>query len=161
MNQRIPDLAPLKHRTRRRAGGGAPTTTPAPDPVDDTRPTGDARRHLLESSLKVARRPDGRTGGAARCGWSDIRWTGPPSGRRSEISRAASGAGCGPFGLALADALEAHRDQYLIADRADDPDGALDLDILALACLAVRRGWSVRVESAYLPRDLLRAAESS
>lgn len=65
------------------------------------------------------------------------------------------------FGLALADALEAHRDQYLIADRADDPDGALDLDILALACLAVRRGWSVRVESAYLPRDLLRAAESS
>ncbi|MFF8694660.1 Imm49 family immunity protein [Streptomyces sp. NPDC015144] len=65
------------------------------------------------------------------------------------------------FGLALADALEAHRDQYLIADRADDPDGALDLDILALACLAVRRGWSVRVESAYLPRDLLRAAEPS
>ncbi|AXG82657.1 hypothetical protein DVK44_16975 [Streptomyces paludis] len=61
------------------------------------------------------------------------------------------------FNLALADALEAHRDYYRVADRADDPDASGSLDILALACHARRRGWSIRVESAYLPRYLLRA----
>ncbi|MEU2390436.1 Imm49 family immunity protein [Streptomyces sp. NPDC007369] len=63
------------------------------------------------------------------------------------------------FNLALADALEAHRDYYQVADRADDPDASLSLDILGLACHARRRGWSIRVESPYLPPDLLRAAE--
>ncbi|MGN5376875.1 immunity 49 family protein [Streptomyces lasalocidi] len=63
------------------------------------------------------------------------------------------------FNLALADALEAHRDHYQVADRADDPDASLNLDILALACHARRRGWAVRVESPYLPQSLLRAAE--
>ncbi|GAA2606273.1 MULTISPECIES: Imm49 family immunity protein [Streptomyces] len=60
---------------------------------------------------------------------------------------------------ALADALEAHRAHYQVADRADGPDASLDLDVLALACHARRRGWEIRVESPYLPRDLLRAAE--
>ncbi|MEU2711907.1 immunity 49 family protein [Streptomyces sp. NPDC007205] len=63
------------------------------------------------------------------------------------------------FNLALADALEAHRDYYQVADRADDPDASVNLDILALACHARRRGWAIRVESPYLPQDLLRAAE--
>ncbi|OIJ87128.1 immunity 49 family protein [Streptomyces monashensis] len=63
------------------------------------------------------------------------------------------------FNLALADALEAHRDHYRVADRADDPDASLNLDILALACHARRRGWAIRVESPYLPQTLLRAAE--
>ncbi|MFF3918354.1 immunity 49 family protein [Streptomyces sp. NPDC001852] len=63
------------------------------------------------------------------------------------------------FNLALADALEAHRDYYRVADRADDPDASVNLDILALACHARRRGWAIRVESPYLPQDLLRAAE--
>ncbi|GAA1319402.1 hypothetical protein GCM10009647_051040 [Streptomyces sanglieri] len=63
------------------------------------------------------------------------------------------------FNLALADALEAHRDYYQVADRADDPDASVNLDILALACHARRRGWSIRVESPYLPQSLLRAAE--
>ncbi|MFG3532335.1 immunity 49 family protein [Streptomyces sp. NPDC047917] len=63
------------------------------------------------------------------------------------------------FDLALADALEAHRDYYQVADRADDPDASVNLDVLALACHARRRGWGVRVESPYLPQDLLRAAE--
>ncbi|MBX7550176.1 immunity 49 family protein [Streptomyces sp. NPDC004232] len=63
------------------------------------------------------------------------------------------------FNLALADALEAHRDHYQVADRADDPDASLNLDILALACHARRRGWAIRVESPYLPQSLLRAAE--
>ncbi|APU38692.1 MULTISPECIES: immunity 49 family protein [unclassified Streptomyces] len=63
------------------------------------------------------------------------------------------------FNLALADALEAHRAHYAVADRADDPDAALNLDILALACHARRRGWAVRVDSPYLPTSLLRAAE--
>ncbi|MGW1848456.1 immunity 49 family protein [Streptomyces sp. NPDC001966] len=63
------------------------------------------------------------------------------------------------FNLALADALEAHRDYYQVADRADDPDAYVNLDILALACHARRRGWDIRVESPYLPQNLLRAAE--
>ncbi|MEV5989577.1 Imm49 family immunity protein [Streptomyces sp. NPDC052051] len=63
------------------------------------------------------------------------------------------------FNLALADALEAHRDHYQVADRADDPDASVNLDILALACHARRRGWTIRVESPYLPQTLLRAAE--
>ncbi|MGW0392896.1 immunity 49 family protein [Streptomyces sp. NPDC003042] len=63
------------------------------------------------------------------------------------------------FNLALADALEAHRDYYQVADRADDPDASCNLDILALACHARRRGWDIRVESPYLPQGLLRAAE--
>ncbi|MFB6707640.1 Imm49 family immunity protein [Streptomyces sp. NPDC056333] len=63
------------------------------------------------------------------------------------------------FNLALADALEAHRDHYQVADRADDPDATIDLDVLALACHARRRGWDVRVESPYLPQRLLKAAE--
>ncbi|MFD6225817.1 immunity 49 family protein [Streptomyces sp. NPDC060232] len=63
------------------------------------------------------------------------------------------------FNLALADALEAHRAYYAVADRADEPDAAVNLDILALACHARRRGWAVRVESPYLPVRLLQAAE--
>ncbi|OKI37356.1 hypothetical protein A6A28_32705 [Streptomyces sp. CB03578] len=63
------------------------------------------------------------------------------------------------FNLALADALEAHRAYYEVADRADDPDASVNLDVLALACHARRRGWAIRVESPYLPHDLLRAAE--
>ncbi|MFF1478490.1 immunity 49 family protein [Streptomyces sp. NPDC058301] len=63
------------------------------------------------------------------------------------------------FNLALADALEAHRDYYQVADRADDPDASVNLDVLALVCHARRRGWDIHVESPYLPQDLLRAAE--
>ncbi|MFE5794251.1 immunity 49 family protein [Streptomyces sp. NPDC056503] len=63
------------------------------------------------------------------------------------------------FNLALADALEAHRSYYEVADRADDPDAAVDLDILALACHARRRGWAIRVASPYLPPELLQSAE--
>ncbi len=63
------------------------------------------------------------------------------------------------FNLALADALEAHRAYYEVADRATDPDAAVNLDALALACHARRRGWAVRVESPYLPQSLLQAAE--
>lgn len=63
------------------------------------------------------------------------------------------------FNLALADALEAHRAYYAVADRADDPDASINLDILALACHARRRGWTIRVESRYLPPSLLRAAQ--
>ncbi|WP_433544572.1 immunity 49 family protein (plasmid) [Streptomyces sp. CA-294286] len=62
------------------------------------------------------------------------------------------------FNLALADALEAHRAYYQVADRSDDPDASVNLDVLALACHARRRGWAIRVESPYLPPDLLRAA---
>ncbi len=63
------------------------------------------------------------------------------------------------FNLALADALEAHRAYYQVADRADDADAAISLGIVGLACHARRRGWAIRVESAYLPPDLLQAAE--
>ncbi|WP_414720023.1 immunity 49 family protein [Streptomyces sp.] len=63
------------------------------------------------------------------------------------------------FNLALADALEAHRAYYEVADRSDDPGVSVNLDVLALVCHARRRGWAVRVESPYLPQYLLRAAE--
>ncbi|MFE2140293.1 immunity 49 family protein [Streptomyces sp. NPDC059456] len=63
------------------------------------------------------------------------------------------------FNLALADALEAHRAYHQVADRADGPGVSVDLDVLALACHARRRGWAIRVESPYLPEDVLRAAE--
>ncbi|MFJ6017126.1 Imm49 family immunity protein [Streptomyces sp. NPDC092952] len=63
------------------------------------------------------------------------------------------------FNLALADALETHRAHYQVADRAEYPDASVDLDILGLACHARRRGWAVRVESRYLPADILQAAE--
>ncbi|MFC5667215.1 immunity 49 family protein [Kitasatospora misakiensis] len=63
------------------------------------------------------------------------------------------------FNLALLDALEAHRDHHSIADRADGPEAALSLDVLALACHARRsRGWSIHVRSPYLPPRLLAAA---
>ncbi|MFF3606890.1 immunity 49 family protein [Streptomyces sp. NPDC002463] len=63
------------------------------------------------------------------------------------------------FNLALADALEAHRAYYQVADRADGPEVSVNLDVLALACHGRRRGWAIRVESSYLPQYLLRAAE--
>ncbi|MFB7449918.1 Imm49 family immunity protein [Streptomyces sp. NPDC056194] len=62
------------------------------------------------------------------------------------------------FNLALADALEAHRAYYQVADRADSPEVSVNLDVLALTCHARRRGWAIRVESPYLPQYLLRAA---
>ncbi|MFE4018687.1 Imm49 family immunity protein [Streptomyces sp. NPDC059101] len=61
------------------------------------------------------------------------------------------------FNLALADALEAHRDHYRVADRADDCDAAINLDILALTCHARRKGWNIQVTSPYLPQRLLQA----
>ncbi|MFD4241014.1 Imm49 family immunity protein [Streptomyces sp. NPDC058525] len=63
------------------------------------------------------------------------------------------------FNLALADALEAHRDHHQVADRADDANATIDLDVLALACHARRRGWNIRVASPYLPLRLVEAAE--
>ncbi|KKZ71677.1 immunity 49 family protein [Streptomyces showdoensis] len=63
------------------------------------------------------------------------------------------------FNLALADALETHRAYYQVADRGDGPEASVNLDVLALACHARRRGWSIRVESPYLPQYLLQAAE--
>ncbi|SOB83954.1 immunity 49 family protein [Streptomyces sp. 1331.2] len=59
------------------------------------------------------------------------------------------------FNLALVDALEAHRDHHSVADRATDSDAALNLEILALACHARRRGWTIHVDSPYLPARLL------
>ncbi|WP_079249716.1 immunity 49 family protein [Streptomyces sp. IMTB 2501] len=63
------------------------------------------------------------------------------------------------FNLALADALEAHRDYYQVGDRTEDADATINLNVLALACHARRRGWNIRVESPYLPERLLQAAE--
>ncbi|MER5412244.1 immunity 49 family protein [Streptomyces virginiae] len=65
------------------------------------------------------------------------------------------------FNLALADALEAHRDHHSVGDRlvGAGADAAVDFDILALACHARRRGWRIRVSSAYLPEILLGAAQ--
>ncbi|MGW6982937.1 immunity 49 family protein [Streptomyces sp. NPDC054932] len=62
------------------------------------------------------------------------------------------------FNLALADALEAHRDYYSVGDRLSGADAAVGFDVLALACHARRRGWRIRVSSPYLPEILLGAA---
>ncbi|MGE7391202.1 Imm49 family immunity protein [Streptomyces sp. NPDC004126] len=62
------------------------------------------------------------------------------------------------FNLALLDALEAHRAHYSVSDRGETTAALLDLDVLALACHARRRGWEVRVESEYLPARLLSEA---
>ncbi|WP_371681257.1 immunity 49 family protein [Streptomyces sp. NBC_01276] len=62
------------------------------------------------------------------------------------------------FGLALLDALEAHRDHHAVADRAGKTGAVLDLGVLALACHARRRGRRVPVASPYLPPRLLTAA---
>jgi hypothetical protein len=62
------------------------------------------------------------------------------------------------FDLALADRLEAYRETYSIGDRAKDPDSLIDPHGLALACLARAQGWSVRVDSDYLPEGVLERA---
>ncbi|MDA2805671.1 immunity 49 family protein [Nocardiopsis suaedae] len=55
------------------------------------------------------------------------------------------------FALALADALEAHRDAFSVGESVEDVDGLINLRILALACLARARGWEIGVDSEYLP----------
>ncbi|MFF5447797.1 Imm49 family immunity protein [Streptomyces sp. NPDC012888] len=59
------------------------------------------------------------------------------------------------FVLALADALEAHREHHAGAGRGRDPEAWIDLDVLGLACHAHRMGWPLPVSSPYLPRALL------
>lgn len=59
------------------------------------------------------------------------------------------------FALALADALEEHRDASGVGRNQGDSDGFVNTRVLALACLARARGWDVPVESDYLPRGVL------
>ncbi|MFG2983574.1 Imm49 family immunity protein [Streptomyces sp. NPDC048258] len=60
------------------------------------------------------------------------------------------------FALALADALEAHREHYEVGDLGKEAEAALSLDILALVCHARRMGWPVPVVSPYLPEQLIK-----
>lgn len=60
------------------------------------------------------------------------------------------------FALALADALEEHREHYTVGDRGKDMEAAVNLDVLGLACHAHRIGWPVPIRSPYLPEGLLR-----
>ncbi|MFI6684151.1 immunity 49 family protein [Streptomyces sp. NPDC050485] len=59
------------------------------------------------------------------------------------------------FALALADALEEHREYYAVGDRGKDIEAAVNLDLLGLACHARRIGWRVPIRSPYLPQGLL------
>ncbi|MYV89177.1 immunity 49 family protein, partial [Streptomyces sp. SID1034] len=59
------------------------------------------------------------------------------------------------FALALADALEEHREHYTVGARGKDIEAAVSLDVLGLACHARRIGWPVPVRSPYLPEGLL------
>ncbi|MEU9300968.1 Imm49 family immunity protein [Streptomyces sp. NPDC048269] len=59
------------------------------------------------------------------------------------------------FALALADALEAHREHYEVGDLGKEAEAVLSLDILALVCHARRMGWPVPVVSPYLPEELI------
>ncbi|MDJ0380013.1 immunity 49 family protein [Streptomyces sp. G-G2] len=58
------------------------------------------------------------------------------------------------FALALADALEEHREYYGVADNGATSDSAVNLDVLALVRHARRLGWEVPVRSPYLPPGL-------
>ncbi|WP_053724907.1 immunity 49 family protein [Streptomyces sp. WM6378] len=60
------------------------------------------------------------------------------------------------FALALADALEEHREHYTVGDRGKDMEAAVNLDVLGLACHAHRIGWPVPMRSPYLPEGVLR-----
>ncbi|MFG2722156.1 immunity 49 family protein [Streptomyces sp. NPDC048416] len=60
------------------------------------------------------------------------------------------------FALAMADALEEHREHYTVGDRGRDVEAAVNLDVLGLACHARRIGWRVPLRSPYLPEGLLR-----
>ncbi|GAA2434110.1 Imm49 family immunity protein [Streptomyces mauvecolor] len=60
------------------------------------------------------------------------------------------------FALALADALEEHREHYTVGARGKDMEAAVNLDVLGLACHARRIGWPVPIRSPYLPEGLLR-----
>lgn len=60
------------------------------------------------------------------------------------------------FALALADALEEHREHYTLGALAGEADALLDLDILALVCHARRLGWDIPVRSPYLPAGIIR-----
>lgn len=59
------------------------------------------------------------------------------------------------FALALADALEEHREHYSVGTLTQDVEASLSLDVLALVCLVRRMGWSVPVVSPYLPEALV------
>ncbi|MFD9405942.1 Imm49 family immunity protein [Streptomyces sp. NPDC059989] len=60
------------------------------------------------------------------------------------------------FALALADALEEHRDHYEVGVLGRETEATLSLDILALVCHARRMGWPVPVVSPYLPEELIK-----
>ena len=60
------------------------------------------------------------------------------------------------FALALADALEEHREHYTVGDRGKDIEAAVNLDVLGLACHAHRIGWPVPIRSPICPRGCCR-----
>ncbi|MYU37302.1 hypothetical protein GTW52_30035 [Streptomyces sp. SID8358] len=61
------------------------------------------------------------------------------------------------FNPALADALELHKAYWTMdQDRKSDIDRSLALGPLAIACLAFDGGFTIDVESDYLPKHLLR-----
>ncbi|GAA2286278.1 hypothetical protein GCM10010145_65970 [Streptomyces ruber] len=60
------------------------------------------------------------------------------------------------FNAELAKALEWHKEYWTgNEDRALDPEGAIALGPLAVSCLAVEAGFTLTVESEYLPKSLL------
>ncbi|WP_406411538.1 immunity 49 family protein [Streptomyces halstedii] len=61
------------------------------------------------------------------------------------------------FNPALADSLKLHKAYWTMdQDRKSDIDGSLALGPLAIACLAFDGGFTIDVESDYLPKHLLR-----
>lgn len=59
------------------------------------------------------------------------------------------------FALALADALEKHRDHYAMGELSEKSEAVLDLDVLALVCHVRRMGWDVPVVSPYIPAGVV------
>ncbi|MEU9603217.1 immunity 49 family protein [Streptomyces sp. NPDC048057] len=59
------------------------------------------------------------------------------------------------FALALADALEKHRDHYAMGELSEQSEAVLDLNVLALVCHVRRMGWEVPVVSPYVPQGVV------
>ncbi|MFD8026440.1 Imm49 family immunity protein [Streptomyces lavendulae] len=135
------DLAPLVAAGPPRLGSGSPAYAGYCEALHAHLSGGDARPAAERAVAAYAKeRPTG--------------FLPPPSVLLSQLVEGDEES----FGLALLDALEAHRDHHAVADRAGDSDAVLDLGALALACHARRRGWRIPVASPYLPPRLLEAA---
>ncbi|GAA2087070.1 immunity 49 family protein [Actinomadura alba] len=59
------------------------------------------------------------------------------------------------FNRTLAEALDRYRQYFSVGDRNGDMDGLIAIEALGLSCAAHDRGWTIEVESDYLPSRIV------